>query len=215
MKNPIHFLNRIGLCISAIALAGCTFLSPVKDTSKFYVLTPAAAEGGGSQASQASTAGLVLGLGPIRFPDYLDRSEIVTRIEPNQLQMSENDRWAESLKDNFNRVLSQDLSNLLGTQQIINFPWYSTTHVDYQIAIIVDRFECDNQGSARLAARWSIADPVSGRILNRHDADLNVPYGGSIDQCAASLSQSLGSFSQQIATAVTQLSATRRSESTE
>jgi uncharacterized protein len=209
MKKLTHLLNLAGLWMAAIALAGCTFLSPVPDKSKFYVLTPMASGDSGSQVNPGNTSGLVLGLGPIKFPDYLDRTEIVTRIEPNQLQFSENDHWAESLKDNFTRVFSQDLSTLLGTQQIVNFPWFSSTHVDYQIVVTVDRFECDNQGNARLAARWSVNDPASGRILDRSDADLSAACGGSIDQGVAALSQTLAGLSRQIATAVTRVSAAR------
>ncbi len=207
MKHFTHRLNFTGLWIVAAALTGCTLLSPVPDKSRFFLLTPLAPGEAGAPVSQQNTRGLTLGLGPIKLPDYLDRSEIVTRADSNRLQFSENDHWAEPLKNNFTRVLSQNLSTLLGCQQIVNFPWYSSTHIDYQIAVTVDRFECDGQGNARLAARWSINDPTSGRMLDRGESDLSAPGGAGTDQRVAALSQTLGSFSRQIATAVAQVSA--------
>jgi uncharacterized protein len=209
-KILTYAIGSTWLWIATIALAGCSLLSPVPDKSKYFVVTPTAPGTSASQINQGITRGLVLGLGPIKLPDYLNRTEIVTRIEPNQLQLAENDHWAEPLKDNFTRVLSQNLSTLLGTQQIVNFPWYSSTHIDYQIIVTVDRFECDNQGTARLAARWSINDPVSERILNRNDADLTAPCSGDVDQGVAGLSQTLSALSGQIAMAMSQVAATRR-----
>jgi uncharacterized protein len=209
MKHLTYLLNLTGLWTVAFALTGCSLLAPVPDQSRFFLLTPMAPGDASSQINQENTRGLVLGLGPIKLPDYLERGEIVTRVEPNRVQFSENDHWAEPLKNNFTRVLSQNLSTLLGTQQIISFPWYSSVRIDYQIAITVDRFECDAQGNGRLAARWSVNDPHSGRILDRGESDLSAQCGGSVDQGVAGLSQALGGFSRQIATAVAQVSAAR------
>ncbi|HKD69155.1 MAG TPA: PqiC family protein [Candidatus Binataceae bacterium] len=209
MKQLTYLLRLAALWLLAITLARCSFLSPVPDKSRFFVLTPMAAGEAGSQPASQNTSGLVLGMGPVKFPDYLDRSDIVTRVEANRLQYAENDHWAEPLKADFIHVFSDNLSTLLGTQQIVNFPWYSTTHIDYQIAVSVDRFECD-QGNAHLAARWTINDPVSGRILDRGESDLRAACGADMDQGVAGLSQTLANFSRQIATAVTQVSAMHR-----
>ncbi len=152
----------------------------------------------------------MLGLGPIRFPDYLDRTDIVTRMGANRLLISQNDHWAEPLRNNFARVLAHNLSSLLGTQQIVSFPWYSSTHIDYQVAITVDRFECDSQGNAHLAARWTINDPASGRILDRGETDLSASGGASTDEQVAALSQTLTAFSRQLAAAVAQTSVQKR-----
>ncbi len=206
MKNFNHLLNLT----LAISVAACSFLRPIPEKSRFFLLTPMAPGDAGAQINQQATRGLVLGLGPIKFPDYLERSEIVTRVEANRVQFSDNDHWAEPLKKNFTRVLAQNLSTVLGTQQIINFPWYSSTKVDYQVAILLDRFECDAQGNAQLAARWGINEPISGRILDRGNSDLHAPCGATVDQAVGALSQTLADFSRQIGAAVAQVSAPRR-----
>ncbi len=203
MKHSLKLHTLAPLCALTIVLAGCTFLQPVPDHTRYFLLT--AMPSAQSAPIGRNTSALVLGLGPVKLPDYLDRSEIVTRTQSNQVQFSDMDHWAEPLKDNFTHVLAQNLSALLGTQQIVNFPWYSSTHIDYQIAIAVDRFECDWEGNARLAARWSINNPVNGKILYRDNSDLSAPCGTNPDQAVGALSRTAADLSRQIAAAVAQL----------
>jgi uncharacterized protein len=207
MKHSRHLINLAGLWIVLSVLSACsTILKPIPDKSKYFLLTPIAQSDASSSASQ-NNGGFTLGLGPITFPAYLDRSEVVTRVEPNQLKVSENDHWAEPLKTNFTRILSQNLSALLGGTEIVNFPWYSSSHLDYQIAIDVERFESDAQGNAVLLAQWSVEDPTTKKVLDRGDANLTAPSGGGEEPAAAALSQTLSNFSRQIATAIRQVNA--------
>jgi uncharacterized lipoprotein YmbA len=206
MKHFRYLLGLAGLWLAAAVLAGCHLLSPVPDKSRFFLLTPMTASEGASPA----TSGLILGLGPIKFPAYLDRTEVVTRVEPNRLVVSENDHWGEPLKTNFTRVLSQNLSTLLATQQIVNFPWYSSTHLDYAIAIEVTRFEADAQGTAQLSAQWSIENPATKKVLDRGESNLSAPGTSGAEGSAAALSQVLANFSRQLAIAVGQVNAQRR-----
>jgi uncharacterized lipoprotein YmbA len=209
----LNYLSPLApFCLLVIALAGCTFLAPIPEKSRYFLLTPIAAGEHGTQINQQNTSTLVLGLGPVKFPDYLERSEMAERIAPNQVEFLQNDHWAEPLRDNFTHVLSENLTTLLGTQQIIYFPWYSSTHVDYQIAITVDRFECGTQGEGGLEARWSINNPVSGQLLEHRESDLKAPCGGEVDQGVAAMSRTLADLSRQIATAISQLAAAHHAE---
>ncbi len=147
----------IGALAIAITLAGCgPILAPRPDPAKFYLLTPAADQPSTQTAAvQSSAGGFTLGLGPVKLPPYLDRPEVVTRSAPNRLDLSKTDRWGESLQNNFTSVLTRDLAAQMGTQQIVVFPWYSTTHVDLQVQVEVYRFETDAQGNAQLSAKWT------------------------------------------------------------
>jgi len=211
MKHSRHLINLAGLWLTLSVLSACsTILQPLPDKSKYFLLTPISQSDAGSSLGQDHTGALILGLGPIKFPTYLDRSEVVTRVEPNQVEVSETEHWAEPLKINFTRVLSQNLSVLFGGPQVVNFPWYSSSRIDYQIAIDVERFESDAQGNATLIAQWSVEDPATNKVLDHGDANLTAPSGGG-DEPAAALSQALGNFSRQIATAVRQVNAQRHS----
>jgi uncharacterized protein len=192
------------LCLaSAMLTVGC-LLSPQPDRSKFFVLTPDVSQGPAVTPSVAgSPHQLIIGLGPIKLPEYLDRSEVVTRVAPNRLELSPTDRWAEPLSTDFRQVIAQDLSARLGTQMITFYPWYRTTHIDYQVRIDVYRFERDSQDTATLVAHWQIFDG-SGAILYATDSTISEP-GKAGEPGAAALSRALGALAEQITSAIQSL----------
>jgi len=153
------------LVLSPIAciISACTVLPPQKDVSRFYLLSPVPiASGTGSAALDQK---VTVGLGPIVFPRYLQRREIVTRVGANQITLSSTQRWGEPLDADFQNVMEEDLADRLGTQRIVVFPWYDTAHLTYQVSIRVLRFEKDSNGSSHLIAKWSIIDLKSGAEL--------------------------------------------------
>src|SRR5262249_37129550 len=144
------------LVLLSLALAGC--LSPRKDDSKFFVLSPLMADDAAPRVTTAASRPLILGVGPVQLPAYLDRQEVVTRVAPNRLDLSPIDRWAQPLDTNFTQVLAQDLSSAVGTQQVTFYPWYRSTHVDYQVRVDVYSFEANANGTVDMTAHWQIFD---------------------------------------------------------
>jgi uncharacterized protein len=164
MSRSFSLLRCWVLGIPFLAMA-CTVLPAQKDTSQFFILIPAPEPVLADSAHSASPRQLSIGLGPINFPGYLKRREIVTRLGGGQLQLSENKRWAESLDSNFQSVLSQDLGMHLGTQNIALFPWYGRPHFDYQVEVQVHRFDTDADSRSHLDARWIIKDGKTDQEL--------------------------------------------------
>jgi uncharacterized protein len=190
--------------LGAVALAGC--FSPRADPSRFFVLSPAVPEAANSLTPTGST-GLshrIIGLGPIKLPSYLDRDEVATRVSPNRLEYSDRDRWAEPLDNNFQQVIAQDLTQILGTRSIIFFPWLGNTRIDYQVRIDVYRFENDSSGNAQLVAHWQVLDG-SGQFLYANDSDISEPVQSG-QSVAAALSRTMDGLARQIASAIRSLS---------
>ena len=205
-------LFRIFLAgVMAASVSGCSYmakaiLAPQKDISKFYLLTPTA-DTPTTQASAQSTGGdFVIGLGPIKLPPYLDRPEIVTRMAPNRLELSKEDRWGESLQNGFTTAMNRDLAAQTSGAQLILFPWYNTVHIDMQVQIDVYRFETDGSGTATLSAKWTILDSSGKNILYTVESHLTQPSKpGDMTDSAAALSKTIGDLSGQIANMVQQL----------
>lgn len=211
MKHNRYFPNLAAVWILAVVLVGCSsLLAPIPDKSRFFMLTPFTPGEARSPAAQSATSFLILGLGPVKFPAYLDRTEMVTQVESNRMEVSETNHWAEPLKNNFTTVLGQNLSTLLGAAQIVHFPWYSTAHLDYQLATEVARFDCDAQGSAHLIAQWTIENPTTKKVLDRGESNLTASGASDAEQSAAALSRVLADFSRQLAIAIGQVNAQRR-----
>lgn len=195
----------------ATALSGCsaiarTILAPQQDISKFYLLTPSSGGAPTPSAAQGAGGDLVIGLGPIKLPPYLDRPEMVTRSAPNRIVLSKEDRWGESLQNGFTSVMARDVAAQAGTSHVVLFPWYNTVHVDLQVATDVYRFETDGQGNAQLSARWTILDSTGKNILYTVQTDLTERYKpDDTTDAVAALSRTVGDLSGQIANMIHQL----------
>ena len=197
-------LIAFGACAMA---AGCSVLSPQPDRSKFFILTPVS-DSAGMAAKPASTSPdsqLTIGVGPVGFPDYLRRLAVVTRVAPNRIDLSDEQRWAEPLDKNFTRVLSENLATLLDTQRIEKYPWALRTKVDYQIEIDVQRFETTSDGQAQLIASWIIRDGQSSKILYASQTTAGAPAGADEVSASSALSSDLATLSKEIASRVTHL----------
>ena len=133
------FLRLLVVCLLGAAFWGCVNLGEgTKSKSRFYVLRPLT----GDQALAVGHGdGARIGVGPVRFPEYLGRPQIVIRTGQNKLQVSEFHRWAEPLDESFLRTLGENLSVLLSTNQVFSHPWLGSTQLDYQVAVDVMRFD--------------------------------------------------------------------------
>jgi uncharacterized protein len=167
--------RRIALIVlsTCTLLASCSPLAPQPDHSKFFILTPLADGPAPTSTPAAATpsSSLTIGIGPIDFPDYLRRLEVVTRASPNQLDLSAEKRWGEPLDKNFARVFSENISRLLNTQQIEKYPWPVRTHIDFQIEVNVQRFETTSDGQSQLTGTmghqgWYRSGPVCVRNIS-------------------------------------------------
>ena len=192
---------------AALVFSGCSVLSPKQDRTRFILLTPATA-GASNRTHLAASPNLTtvaIGLGPVQLPGYLDRPELVIRTSPNGFELSEMSRWAEPLADNFRHVLANDLTNLLGTTNIVQYPWYPETRLDYIVHVEVQRFEADMTHNAQLIAHWDLRTPQSNQVLATREAQFSSPLTSLMgDAAAAALSQDVAALARQIASAIAQ-----------
>lgn len=142
-------LRKISCLVLMATLAGC---GHSQDT-QFYLLNPLPAD----QVRAVSIKDQPkIGLGPISFPRYLNQPQIVTRQTNSQLKLNEFHRWAESLDDNTMSVIRQNLTNMMRSAHIANWPWRHSDGVTYQIRLDISRFDADEKGAVVLETRWQI-----------------------------------------------------------
>lgn len=187
----------IVLLLVSLLLAGCFGGSPA---TRFYLLSTIPKEGRRPPVPARSFA---IGVGPVRFPDYLDRPEIATGSNPNQLKLNDFHLWAEPLKNNFSRVLGENLALLIPTDSVVSFPWVRSTHIDYQVTLDVIRFIVDEHDNAALIARWRIVDWQERKTVARRKSDIRMPVdGGGYEAIAAAQSRTVAKLSEEIAGAI-------------
>jgi len=147
--------------------------------------------------------GLVIGIGPVRLPEYLDRAQLVSRAGENLLHLDENNRWAEPLAENFARVLAENLSAMRGNGQVLVFPWPSARKVDRQVVVEVVNFENDGSAAVLLKARWGVHGPGGEMLIPEKISIHRAPLPGpGAAQLVAALNAALAGFSRELAAAL-------------
>jgi uncharacterized lipoprotein YmbA len=160
----IRFTGVI-LTLSLLALAGCLKLGEGQaPPSAFYQLNPIAVPSGEGQVEEGEQ-NLSIAVGPVDFPDYLNRPQMVIRQNQNELELEEFHRWAGPLKEDFSSVLAENLSVLFSSDRIAVFPWSRFVPADYQVAVRVIRFDGEPGESASLVAQWSILKKEAKEVL--------------------------------------------------
>ena len=187
------------LCLAVVGV-GCSVLSPQPDRSKFFVLTSVTRE------AARTNDGLSLGIGPVAMPRYLDRPQIARRRDENELVFSPDRLWGEPLEQGVRRVLTSDLGKILGTVDILQYPWSTGMRVEYQIPIAIGRFEADEHGTVTLAARWAIRRPGRADVLLSREARIQrTARDASTASVVAAMSEAIGALSDEIAAEVERL----------
>ena len=100
--------------------------------------------------------GLAVGVGPVEIPPHLDRNQIVSRESATKLRLSEQNQWAEPLKEGLTRVLLVTLGLDLDSNRIYALPTRKRQDLDYQVSLDVLRFDGELGAEVILGARWSL-----------------------------------------------------------
>lgn len=163
--------------VSAL-LGGCFGTSP---PSRFYSLTSEGEAG----ISAAEGVNVVVRVGPVMLPSYLDRRQIVTRSGANEIKMAEYDRWGGSLDDEIGRQLVLNLSKGLASRHISAIPWRAVSLVAapvlYRIPVSLNRFDGTPGGSVVLDATWGVIVKKDGQenVLVSRESTITEPVGGN------------------------------------
>lgn len=190
---------RFGVaCLCVLNFFGCGTSQP----SHFYLLR-AMSPGSVSGLSETNPSSLSFGLGPVTLPKYLDRPQIVTKSSAHKVDLAEFHKWAEPLSDNVSYVLSENLSALLLTDRIAQYPWPGSTSVDYQITVDVLQFDGTMGEEAVLVARWSLLrDDDKTVIITKKTRATHRPTSQDYEALVEAMSQNLEDLSREIAEAI-------------
>jgi uncharacterized lipoprotein YmbA len=174
-------------CALVPLLSGCAS-SP---SSTFYVLTPipeAAVRSG-----DIAGGGLSVGIGPVVFPEFLDRPQIVSRAGDNRLELDEFHRWGGTVQDEFLRVWGENLTHLLGTSRVLVLPSESRMPIDFRITGEVISFGGMPDDHAVLKVRWAVMDNYLEQTLAAREDVYRCPIGaGDTANAAAGAGAALG-----------------------
>jgi uncharacterized lipoprotein YmbA len=150
MKNQKVFIY-IFFAAFAFALYSCGSSKPFQR----YILVPVAErENAGSGKTEYSK--IIISAGIIELPEYLSGPKITSFKKSNELYMDEYNRWASSLKGNFEKVLLEDISAYIPTDNIAFYGVDEETLDAFRINALVTQFGLQADSSIVLNARWGV-----------------------------------------------------------
>lgn len=144
---------------------------------------------------------LAMGLGPLRMPEYLSRSRIVTRGSNSEVLVDDFNRWAEPVDDAMHRIVAANVDSLLDGVVVIAFPYSHVAELDYQLIGRIDEFHSDQGGRVVLLVQWGILAPDSDFVVHprrvRYETQASDP--GDHGSIARAMSEAIAEFSRDIA----------------
>ena len=108
---------------------------------------------------------IAIGVGPVEFPKFLDRPQIVTRKSQNQIEVSDFHRWAGSFPGDFSRVLAKNISILLPSDRVAVYPWGEQFSPTYLIKLEVEQFDGQLGEGVVLDVTWMVTDKEGTNTL--------------------------------------------------
>jgi uncharacterized lipoprotein YmbA len=190
----------LALGLLVIILLGCSHTP----ATRYYDLGPLPER----RVPERSEACASIGIGPVKIPEYLDRSGIVTRVTSHELTVAEFNKWAEPLEESFPRVLAENLTALLCTKTVLVFPWKGSIPLDYRIYVDVIRMDGKLGESAVLDVSWTIMGNAEkkGVLVMERSSYKESAGGQDHGDFVAAQSRNVASLSRDIAEAVRTLS---------
>jgi len=152
-------IARGWLLLASVVLAACVG-TPAPKEQYFTLSSP-----NPGVAPPASDSPSIY-VGPVTVPEAVDRPSLVLRTSPNQVDVSDDYRWAEPLRNAIPRMIGDVLSRELGTSRVLTNRSASATAVDIRVSIEIQRFDSSLTDGATIDAVWSVKDVANGKMRN-------------------------------------------------
>jgi uncharacterized lipoprotein YmbA len=151
-----HYAGIVLIVLAGLLEAACS----TTPSARFYTL-----DAGTARPPMVQRSELVVAIGPIDLPEYLNRPQIVTRAGDNRLSVDEFNRWGGRLEEEITRVLARRIGPGLGTQHVYSYPSRIAPDADFRIGLDIRSFDGARGGQVGLDVAWSLIDDRSGAIL--------------------------------------------------
>ena len=191
-----------GVCL-ALALSGCISV-PNSPTPRFYVLQAVDENQVSKKINIASD--VLIGVGPVKIPEYQDRPQIVTQDKEKMLKFAQFDRWGEPLDLGMTRLIRENLAVMLPEAKFTLYPWNSSVPVKYQVVVEIVQLDSDLDKDLFIVAQWLVIDVQNTKtiIIKRSEFRQSIVpqnYSG----LAKTLGMACASLSSEIAEALATL----------
>ena len=203
--NAKYCLGLAALCF-AVSFTGCISI-PTSPTPRYYALTPMNENKAVvADSMSARLNAMIIGIGPVKIPEYLNRPQIVTMNNEKMLQFAQFDRWGESLDLGLARLIREDLTSILPGTKLTLYPWNPLVTVKYQVAVEIIQLDSDLAKDMHFVVQWTVIDVQNSKTVIIKRSEFRLPIvSHNYSGLAQTLSTACSSLSDQIAQALASL----------
>ena len=154
--NGTRRLALAGLYLGLVVMvSGCMRSKP----SRFYTLHPVLEQVNPPREAKTVGSGVIIvGVGPVRIPGYMARVQIVTRLDRNEVKLSEFDRWADTVAERIPAIIEDNLAALLPKGEVREYRVHRHVKFTHQLVVDISEFIGEPGGDAVLEAEWYLVD---------------------------------------------------------
>lgn len=191
-----------------VSLAGGCISIPTTPQPRFYTLE--ALDRDQPVKTYDIEGKMVICIGPVKVPEFLNRPQMVTVNKKKLLEFSEFDRWGESLDFAFGRVMNENLALMMPKVTIEMYPWNLNIPIRYQVIVSIITLECDLNQDMFLLAQWTVIDHrVKKAIFTKRSALRQAIVPHNYFGLSKALSTACASLSEEIASELSLLAPVR------
>ncbi len=140
----------------------------------------------------------------IKFPDYLDRPQMILRDNEYKLELSEYHRWAEPLKDDFTRVFIENLNTRITPNIASNYAGLKGVKPSHKLSVEVLRMDVNTQHQVILITKWSLFSEKNNDLaITQHKSAYNILVNNKSHESAVEAqSKAIAMLADEVSTTV-------------
>ena len=192
--NAVRCVAKLALGIGmlGLVLGGCATSPP----ARYYTLAPLQPPA----VKAASVPTFTVAVGPVIMPDLLQRPQIATRTNDQQISFSDSHKWAGTLADETKRVLVVNLNGLLAGKRAAVTTDDMAIDPDFRVVVNINRFDGLPGGSVWLNAVWTIKEQKGKMAMAVNQSVIEEQVSGpEYPDLVSAHSRAIGQLSRAIA----------------
>jgi len=197
-------MRTVMALVAALVLGACASSPPVRH---FLLDTPAG-------LNRDMPGSVAVGLGPFRWPEYLDRPQIVTRGPGSELRYDQFNRWAEPLEESFTRSVALNIDRRMEDVIVVIFPSGRLDELDIRIMGRVLRFDADSDGFAVLDVQWTLLEKGSDTpsFIRQGHYQAPIAADAGVPGITSAMSETVAQFSADVVATISERNKTASKE---
>ena len=192
----MKFINRAIIINLILVIIACTS----NNSATFYLLKAIPSDDLKLARNENSMKRITVLVKLLNFPEYLDQPQMVIRENNYKLQINEQHRWAEPIKNHFTRIFVKNLNSRIAPSDARIYSKLDGSKPDYQLSIEVFQMDVNMDNEAVLKTEWSLSIGKKANLITRQTNAYNIPIeNNSFESGVEAQSKAIGILADHIA----------------